>query len=345
VLFRSEMAGQGRLGDLDNWKKAEERWAIKGVRLMDIDIPFDQLAPFDETIAVRGFPLAAAHAIAQQEDAGAFCRTLLSWLATIDNPDARIHLARAVLRVGERTRYQPGERKPSALRFAKALVNKQDPLLDRRPLPPPVNLAWSDESSPDEIALLEKIGREPKPLGDWRPNGSKIDAALEERVVSAWEGGARGAGLLRMLALLLAPKRARDHELPLPSAELAGESPGAAGLLQLKCGWSDPVAREEAVEMMHKVALEEPVWLLHALQVIEQRSSDPAAEAVLMAIWKSSRSGRMASVGAKHLRSYVERVATLLIDRRASSLVTPEGWRSLALFERPPVSLEDRLPR
>jgi hypothetical protein len=52
----SELARQGALGDISDWKMAEQRWLSKGVTLEDLESSSQMSPPFGANISVLGFP-------------------------------------------------------------------------------------------------------------------------------------------------------------------------------------------------------------------------------------------------------------------------------------------------
>ena len=98
VLGLADKAERGELGDIDQWKAAEDRWLERGVTAEDISSMSDDRVPFDREIDSRGFPVTLPlWPYLPADDARVrLIDNLLDLHSTLDDSESRRFVARAI---------------------------------------------------------------------------------------------------------------------------------------------------------------------------------------------------------------------------------------------------------
>jgi hypothetical protein len=187
----------GKLGDIQDWEAAEERWREHGITIEDIEYMTDEHQPFDDSVAHRGFPFAAISlwSLSSRDRDILFNRLLEIHKRLEPSRMSTIIAGWALFVMRSKTRpiAQP-ETVPSYTDFAAVI----DDLLDAKQSISPVVLnafAWESPLDTEWTELLDRIGRQPY---FYDSSGAHND--LLSVLSAEFESNQTYEGLLRLLA-------------------------------------------------------------------------------------------------------------------------------------------------
>jgi len=320
--------GAGRVGTLEIWKAAEERWLQRGISNHDLHTMTDDHWPFDEQIAEKGFPFAASINSFRGDSSPTQIGRLLDQFHQIPQSQMKVWLASAILNSLRRPRRPQGKSVPLSLTDVQELCRALsasywqhlpldwffEPLNTRTPL------------SPEWIDFFDWVGRQQLSFysGD-------VDWQHTEQLVYSFSAAPEARrGLLSLLVVLAAS--GNKCEVPREVLRVCrgwdARAKEYAVLLSLARGdWT----AEEATELAKNIVRSKPsgaiVW--QAFRLLRRFPIARSADFALAVLRQLPTSGqeRIEAMGAavSALSEY--------LNKRPSSLEDLAVWRCLNLPE------------
>ncbi len=332
LLRQAELAEEGRMGDLDEWTRAEQRWRETGLVAADLDYVPRAQGPYDDSIDIQGFPDHANTGMSRTMGmtAGATA-TLLTWLDKCNGEKGRSSIIRwLAFAIGAS---YTSEGKLRAAPYCECLIEQAERDRNFGNLELVVSLGWDEDLSAMEAAALDALGRNLRSMRQGASSANRTQGIqpLAAQLTTSWNRNEnRSDGVFRLIALGLPA----DTDPPVDDPEIAARNPGASGLLQLKGEWTE-LGVAEGIGKVTGCFDQEPVWLAEAVDVIADRPSSPVTERAAKQLWDAFDSLSSETPPMAHLRDRVESLADDLVDQRATSLDQSSTWASLGFFKWP----------
>jgi hypothetical protein len=314
----AQQARAGDFGDREAWVRAERRWKAVGVGSGDISFASGSI-PWDRSIGSSGFPLASA-LIRIGSSHRAAADGLLGWLQFVSHLQTRRFLFDRLFGLAETAGVEGRSEVPIRAADIGGSLRDGD-LAD----PPPFSLLalnmleWTERLDPEEVELLDRLGRRIESCSSPGP----LQEGLSRAVLEAWKREPERLGLYQLLAIgwpVQAPMR--DGDLSVVLAERGKGRERAFDLLSLKLvgevdlGWAEIVAGGW-------------VWLSATLEALSTPGIGETSERSLASLDSLLPAARWSE------KQLVEVMAKEVIARRSSELMEDEAWARFGLFARP----------
>ena len=213
LLNFAQRVEAGELGDVEDWRAAEQRWQSSGITFEDIEYMTDERWPFDKLIAEKGFPMGiSGWSMLYPHKMKSTLAQLYEMYRHLDKSKRRSTVAAWIMSMISEGRYDEGRTIRLTLEEIKQVTGdiiQANYLLNLEAL----TLAWANaEDSAEWMDFLDHFGRYP-----WISSHANASTLLPN-LVREFSSRPHRMGILRLISFLMETEDALS--IPPPALDL-----------------------------------------------------------------------------------------------------------------------------